>query len=107
MPARPGRGILPAMSELEVTAHGAGKHTYEVVVTNLGLEAVILSRIAGTKSESFFVGEPLHRSDLELVRGASHRFSVAPSLADGSPLEVDITFTDDSGERTKTYPVYV
>jgi hypothetical protein len=96
------------MAELRLRSTRKSKASYDVVVTNLGPDTVILSAIEGTNGvEGFFVGEPLHRTDLELLPYAEHRFMVAPSLADALPLEVDITFTDESGKRTKTYPIYI
>jgi len=96
------------MAELDLTSRVKGKGAYGVIVTNLGPDTVILSKIEGAEGDdSFFVGPPLHRNDLELIRGERHQFMVAPSLADRLPLEVDITFIDDTGERKKTYPIYI
>jgi hypothetical protein len=93
------------MAELDLRSRRKGKTSYEAVVTNLGPDTVILSKIEGAGGvDRFFVGPPLHRSDLELIKGGRHQFMVAPSLADELPLEVDITFTDGTGERKKTYP---
>jgi hypothetical protein len=96
------------MAKLDVDSAPKSAGSYEAVVTNLGPETVILSRIEGKGgADSFFSSPPLHRSDLELVRGGRHRFAVTPALSDGNVIEVDITFTDETGERTKTYPVYI
>ena len=96
------------MAELRLRSLRKSKGSYDAVVTNLGPDTVILSSIKETNDDvGFFVGEPLHRDDLELLPHAEHRFMVAPTLGNALPLEVDITFTDDSGKRTKTYPIYI
>ena len=100
-------GTVYVMAELDVQAHRKGRGTYQAIVTNRGPDTVILNKIEGTKTDGFFVNEPLHRADLELIPGARHEFMVAPSLADAPPLEVDITLGDQSGPRTKTYPIYI
>lgn len=96
------------MAELDVSTRLRSNSTYEATVTNLGPDTVILSKIEATGSDdNIFAGPPLHRVDLELIRGARHRFDVVPSLAHGAVVEVDVTFTDETGERTKTYPLYL
>jgi hypothetical protein len=96
------------MAELRLRSSRKSKGSYDAVVTNLGPDTVILSSIKETNDDvGFFVGEPLHRNDLELLPYAEHRFMVAPTLGNALPLEVDIAFTDDSGKRTKTYPIYI
>ena len=88
------------MAELRLRSARKSKASYDAVLTNLGPDTVILSAIEGTNGvDRFFVGEPLHRNDLELLPDSEHRFMVAPSLSDALPLEVDITFTDDSGNQ--------
>jgi hypothetical protein len=84
------------MAELDVRAYRKGRGTYQAIVTNRGPDTVILNKIEGSETDGFLVDEPLHRADLELIPGARHEFMVAPSLADAPPLEVDITFTDQS-----------
>ena len=95
------------MAELDVRSR-QGRNVSRVRVQNLGPETVIISKIVATDGDdSFFVGEPLDR-ELELRKlSQPHEFMVAPGLSHGRPLYIDITFTDASGMRTKTYPVYV
>lgn len=88
-------------------AKPGGSSSPTVRVVNEGPETVVLNSIEYADPKSrFFVGEPLHRDDLELRPRQAHEFMIALSLADKNPVEVIITFTDGSGGRSKTYPIY-
>lgn len=103
-----GGGSYPCfIAELDVRAFKKSKATYQAVVTNRGPDTVILNKIDHAGDDDFFVGPPLHRDDLELIPGARHEFMVAPTMGMAQPLEASITFTDESGPRTKTYPIYI
>lgn len=96
------------MAELDVRSRRKSKASYQAVVVNRGPDTVILNKIEPTEGHRDFVaGDALHRPDLELLTRARHEFRLTPSISDKQPLEVDITFTDDSGTRTKTYPIYL
>lgn len=95
------------MAELSVHVLPGGSSSPTVEVINDGPETVVLNAIEYADPNSrFFVGDPLHRDDLELRPGQAHEFMIALSLADRNPVEVQISFTDGSGSRTKTYPIY-